>query len=119
VTPERPLAELESLAARLAVTLRKETSLGAGLGDAKGGLCWVRGKPLVVVDASLPVVEQIGVMAKAMAGFDLDGVFVPPLVRARIDRERGGRDTSGRDARGKKTTDPIRPGIARTKPAGK
>jgi hypothetical protein len=93
VTPARVLAELESLAARLGVAVRVE-GFGEGL-DGQGGLCWLRGKPLVVMNTALPVAERIATLAKALAGFDLDAVYMRPLLRARVTlRTDGGAPSS-------------------------
>jgi hypothetical protein len=109
VTPLRVLHELEALAARVGVAVRAEP-FGEGLLSGRGGLCWVRGRPLVVMDASLPVPDRIAVLSRALARFDLDSVFVPPLVRAHIESLKAPhpypRAKMGR----------LRPGLARTKP---
>ena len=71
MTPGRVLAELEALAARLGVAVRSEP-FGKGVLEGRGGLCWVDGKALVVMDAKLAVQDRIGVLAGALARFDLD-----------------------------------------------
>jgi len=103
------LHELEELAARIGLTVRAEP-FGSGLLSGRGGLCWVRGRPLVVMDATLPVADRIAVLAGALARFDLDAVYVPPLVRARIE---------GLRAPFPRPTPRVprpRPGLARTRP---
>jgi hypothetical protein len=86
--PIRLLAELEALAARLGVTVRTEP-FGGGILDGHGGLCRIRGQPLVVMDASLGTEDRIEVLATALATFDLEGVFVAPVVRQRIEAAKG------------------------------
>jgi hypothetical protein len=81
------MAELRALASRLDVAVRVEP-LESALSETGGGLCRVRGQPLVLIDASLPLLDQIDVLAGALAQFDLDGVFVSPYVRTRIERFR-------------------------------
>ena len=92
------LAELQKLANRAGVVVRFEAF------DAKsakrGGLCKVNGAPLVVVDARLTVLEKIGILSEALAALDVEAMFVPPVLRARI--EKGA--TSGAARRG-----PVRP----------
>jgi len=107
VTPARVLQELEALAARIGVSVRLEP-FGSGLMSGRGGLCWVRGKALVVMDASLTLPDRIAVLASALARFDLDSVYVPPLVRARIEAASG---ASKRPPR----VGPLRPGLVRTR----
>jgi hypothetical protein len=77
------MAELESLAARLGIAVRVEP-FSDGLLDGRGGLCWLRGKPLVVMDRALPVAERIATLAKALARFDLDAIYIRPLLRATV-----------------------------------
>jgi hypothetical protein len=84
------LLELEALAARLGVAIRAEPFDRGALGG-RGGLCRVHGKPVIVMDAALAVAEKIAVLAGAIARFDLDAIFVSPIVRARIDATRAGR----------------------------
>jgi hypothetical protein len=82
------LAEFEALASRLGILVRVEPFDDA-LSGRRGGLCRVRGQPLVLMDDSLPLADRIAVLATALADFDLEGVYVSPLVRARIEAARG------------------------------
>jgi hypothetical protein len=84
VTPARLLSELETLAERVGVVVRVE-SFGGELLEGRGGLCWVRGKPLVVMDSSLSVAERIATLAVALSGFHLGDLYVPPFVRRRVE----------------------------------
>jgi hypothetical protein len=77
------LSELETVAARLGVVLRVE-QLGDELG-ARGGLCRLRGRSLILIDASLSLTERIAVLAGALSAFDVSLIHMPPVVRARID----------------------------------
>jgi hypothetical protein len=104
------LLELEALALRLGVAIRTEPFDKGALGG-RGGLCRVRGKPVVVIDASLGTADKIAVLAGALARFDLDSVYVSPLVRARIDATRAGRSPVPLAPR----RIPL-PGLARTRP---
>jgi hypothetical protein len=107
VTPGRVLAELEALAARLGVAVRAEP-FGKGVLEGRGGLCWLDGKPLVVMDAKLAVPERISVLASALGTFDLEVVSVMPQIRERIEEAR-----RGKRKRAKKRA---RPGLARARP---
>lgn len=107
VTPGRVLAELEALAARLGVAVRAEP-FGKGVLGGRGGLCWVDGRPLVVMDAKLAVLERVAVLAAALGAFDLGVLSVEPLIRERIEEARRGK--KGRTPKKK------RPGLARARP---
>ena len=90
MTPTEILTELEKLALRLGVPVRFETfSIPGDLRvTGKGGLCRLRGKPIIVVDAALPLLDKIGVLSEALATFDLEAIYLPPVLRARIDSKR-------------------------------
>jgi hypothetical protein len=107
VAPGRVLAELVALAARLGVDVRAEP-FERGVLERRGGLCWLDGRPLVVMDEKLPVADRIVVLARALGEFDLEGQSVPPLLRERIDR--------ARPTRKRRSKGPARPGLARAKP---
>ncbi len=71
------------MARRLGVAMRFEAfEPGAA---RRGGLCKVRGASLILVDARASVLEQIATLEAALRKLDLEGIFVPPLVRARIE----------------------------------
>jgi hypothetical protein len=106
VTPGRVLAELEALAASLGVVVRAEP-FGKGVLEGRGGLCWVDGKPLVVMDARLAVPERIAVLAGALGKLDLGPARVAPQIQERIDAARAGK---------KKRIAKKRPGLARARP---
>jgi hypothetical protein len=81
MAPADVLRELASLARRLGVAVRFE-ALEA---HAKGGLCKLRGEPIVVVDCAAPVLDQIGVLSEALRAFDLEALYVPPFLRAHLE----------------------------------
>lgn len=128
MTPGRVLAELVALAARLGVAVRAEP-FGRVL-EGHGGLCWLDGKALVVMDEKLGVPDRIAVLAGALATFDLESASMPPVVRERIKAEaaRGRRKRRSTKAPKRAThgaagaTHAIRathPGIARARPRKK
>jgi hypothetical protein len=81
--PREVLSALEVLARKLGVPVRFET-FDPALG--RGGLCKLRGRPVIVIDAGLPLLDRIGVLAQALGAFDLEAIYVPPVLRARIER---------------------------------
>ncbi len=82
VAPGDVLSELEKLALRLGITVRFEPFNAKAA--AKGGLCRLRGEPLIVIDVTLPVMDKIGILSQALSAFDLEAIYVPPVVRARV-----------------------------------
>jgi hypothetical protein len=91
VTPAEILSELEKLALRLGVHVRFEAFDARSA--AKGGLCRLRGEPLIVLDVGLPVLDKIGILSDALARFDLEAIYLPPVLRSRFERRR--RSTRG------------------------
>jgi hypothetical protein len=82
------LQELTHVADRLGIKVRFEAlSSGVDLASSsKGGLCTLRGVRLLVVDSRLGVEEQVGVVAEALATCNLESMYMPPAVRARVRR---------------------------------
>jgi hypothetical protein len=121
VTPARVLAELTALAGRLGVEVRAEP-FGKGVLGGRGGLCWVDGKPLVVMDEKLGLEERIAVLAEALAkgGFDLEAATLAPQARERIEAARGVRERKAARRPAKKRAEQgLRPGLARARPRGR
>ena len=82
------LQELTTVADRLGIQVRFEALSPAVdlASSSKGGLCTLRGVRLLIVDARLGVEEQVGVVAEALATCDLESMYMPPAVRARVRR---------------------------------
>jgi len=78
------LRELERLARRIGLEVRFEAF--DPLAARKGGLCTLRGSPLVLVDAHAPTLDQVAVLCQALARFDVEVLYVPPALRAKIQR---------------------------------
>jgi hypothetical protein len=82
----RLLDELVHAAERSGIRVRME-SFDPKLSDVRrprGGLCTLHGQRLILVDAALPLPEQIATIAEALGGIDLEGLYLPPIVRATI-----------------------------------
>ncbi len=75
---------LEDLAARIGVEVRVEPVWQGG--DRAGGLCRVHGVPLILLDGLAPITDRIAVLCEALSELEpeLENVFVPPALRARI-----------------------------------
>jgi hypothetical protein len=86
VTPIEILAELEKLANRLGVVVRFD-AFDAKLAS-KGGLCRVHGEQLIVIEGGLPILDKIGILSEALSTFDLEAIYLPPVLRTRLERNR-------------------------------
>jgi hypothetical protein len=78
------LRELERLAKRMGIQVRFEAFDPRA--TRRGGLCTLRGEPLVLVDAHAPTLDKVGVLCDALSQFDVEIIYIPPLLRARIHR---------------------------------
>lgn len=79
------LEQLEGVAEGLGIevryeTLRKETHYNPG------GLCRIRGVPVIIVNRKSPIQDQVQVLAAAVKRFDLSGVYLRPGLRDFLDR---------------------------------
>jgi hypothetical protein len=83
VTHADVLRELDKLARRLGVAVRFET-FDVRVIEGKGGLCWIRGNPTVVIDGGAPLLDKIAVLADALRVFDIEALYVPPVLRQRL-----------------------------------
>ena len=80
VTPNEVLRELETLARKAGISVRHEP-FDPKVIEGKGGLCWFHGNPIVMLDAGAPVLDKIGVLADALARFDIKAMYVPPALQ--------------------------------------
>ena len=80
----RLIVALEDALARLEVEVRVESFAD----DARrpGGLVRLRGAHVVLVGAHASATERVDVLAKALRALDTSALYLPPAVRARIDR---------------------------------
>jgi hypothetical protein len=83
MSPTELRSQLETVARRLGISVRFEP-FEPGI-YRRGGLCKVRGEARILVDAKASVVEQVATLEDALRRFDLESIFVPPFVRARIE----------------------------------
>jgi hypothetical protein len=85
MSPTELVSALEALAARLGIPVRYDVfDRSLSKGRTCGGLCRLRGRPIIVLDAGLGPREHVATLAQALATFDLDQIYLPPLVRATI-----------------------------------
>lgn len=77
---ETMLHHLEELAQRLGIAVRYEAAAG------RVGLCRLRGERVAVIDANLRVPDRVAALSSVLADEELDGVYIAPEVRRRLDR---------------------------------
>ncbi len=71
MTPEEVLASLVELAKRTGIRVRFDEM------TSQGGLCMVRGEPLVVLDVGSSAAEQAEILAVALSRFGVLPIYLP------------------------------------------
>jgi len=79
--PEELRQELESIATALGITIRYEK------GDFHGGFCILRDERMIVINRKLTLQRKVSVLARSLAEFGTDSVFIKPAVRQFIEDE--------------------------------
>jgi hypothetical protein len=73
--PEEVLTQLVELAKRTGIRVRFDEVQTSS--SSKGGLCIVRGEPLVVLDVHATPLEQAEILAAALARFGVWPMYLP------------------------------------------
>jgi hypothetical protein len=83
---ERMVEELKAAARALGFDVREEELLREVGYRARSGACRVGGRDVILLDRTLGPAERIDVLCAALAGRDVEHVFLSPALRARIAR---------------------------------
>ena len=78
---------LEDLAERLGVEVVYQ-KLGEDEFSVQGGLCKVNGNFKIFVDRSKPLEDQVSTVARGLAAFNTEEVFVFPYIREVLEEAR-------------------------------
>jgi hypothetical protein len=95
---EEIMKALEEVAERLSVQIHYE-EMKAFEFRVQDGSCTVKGEPSIYIDRKRPLKEKISVLARELKKFDLEDIYVPPLLREKVLMpDAGQEDTEARDA---------------------
>lgn len=72
------LKGLEELVIKLGIELIRDE------GDFAGGLCRVKDQDRFILNRTLPVSQQVGILCRDLSTVDLSSIFVLPVLRERI-----------------------------------
>ena len=78
------LSQFEALADQLGILVRDE-NINLEESFSTGGLCHVEGKYILILNSKATVSEKIQVMIKALQQFDLDEIYVKPVLRELLE----------------------------------
>ncbi len=79
------LVLLEELACGLGIDVRYE-SMDGEAAFSSGGLCRIRGKPVILVNQRASVPEKIKILARALNRMDLGQVYIKPALREFLEK---------------------------------
>ncbi len=78
---------LEELAESFGVEIRYETiKQDEDLSFVAGGLCLLKGKYVLIINPKATTKDKIKTLAMAVKHFDLDQIYVRPILRQLLDR---------------------------------
>ncbi len=79
------LGLLEDLASGLEMEVRYE-SMDSEAAFSSGGLCRIRGKPVIIVNRKAALPEKIQILARALNRMDLGPVHMKPALREFLEK---------------------------------
>lgn len=86
---EQIVKALEEVAERLSVRIHYE-DMKAFEFRIEDGSCRVKGEPSIFIDRKRPLKERIAVLARELQKFDLEDIYIPPLLREELLRPNAG-----------------------------
>lgn len=84
--PEQITEALEQAATHVGVRVRYEAMTGESAGA--GGLCKIRGEWTVIIDRKATPSDRAAMLVEALAGFDVDSIYLAPEIREALLKRR-------------------------------
>ncbi|MGP8155201.1 MAG: hypothetical protein ACLQBQ_13875 [Smithella sp.] len=84
INDEILLSQLEELAQKLGILVRDE-NINMEESSSTGGLCFVEGKHILILNSKATVKEKNQVMIKALQQFNLDEIYIKPAIRELLE----------------------------------
>jgi len=79
--------QLEELVKSFGIQIRSEAiKQDEDLVKVVGGLCLLRGKYILIINSKITTMERIMTLATALKHFDLDQIYLRPVLRELLDR---------------------------------
>jgi len=82
------LSYLEAVAEQLGVEIRYEPMEGETV-LSPGGMCRIRGKTVIIVNAKAPLEDQVRTLVKALRRLDLSQIYLRPGIRDLLECDTG------------------------------
>ncbi len=93
---EEIMKALEEVAERLSIQIHYE-EMKAFEFRVEDGSCRVKGETSIFIDRKRPLKEKISILARELKKFDLEDIYIPPLLRERILLPETGLTSAGLD----------------------
>lgn len=78
------LEQLEALAQRMSIKTRYEKC------RSRGGLCRVKGEPMIIVRKTLTVPEKVDLLSRSLCRFPMEDYYMTPEVRKFLEETASG-----------------------------
>jgi len=85
------LAQLEGVAEQLGLKIRYEPVEGEA-GPSLGGMCRIRGRPVIIVNSRAAPADQVHTLVKALRRLDLSQIYLRPGIRDLLEGDAGERE---------------------------
>jgi len=92
---QQELEELKRLAERVNLEVREE-ELSREVGyRTRSGRCRIRQRDVLFLDRRLPLGERLEALVNELAKYNLEGIYLSPALRRRLDRGKGKLEEAG------------------------
>jgi hypothetical protein len=78
------LGHLEMVAEQLGVEIRYEPMSGETV-LSPGGMCRIRGSPVIIVNVAASIEDKIQIVAKALRRLDVSRIYLRPTIRELLE----------------------------------
>jgi hypothetical protein len=83
------IRRLEELAETFGLRIRYEPiRIDDDLPNVPGGVCRLKGNNVLIINSKATAQDRIRTLAEAVRNFDLDGVYILPVIRELIEKTR-------------------------------
>ncbi len=81
------IEQLEELAASFGIQIRSEAiKLDEDLVRVVGGLCKLKGEYVLIINSKATKMDRVWTLATALKHFDLDRIYLRPVIRELLDK---------------------------------
>ena len=85
MTPQAQLDDIKNCANKLSVEIIYRDLTDVEF-QFQSGYCKTNGNQMIILDKKLPFEEQINIILRGFESLDLDGIFISPWIRDRLDK---------------------------------